>query len=94
MRNKNFGDSNPFIFLVIQVIKSYAAFSSAVYLALIGVAVFKWFMTGTFHFEFRDKLIFCLTESMLFGVLYGIGGVIMQKARKFEEDKKNNRSKF
>ncbi|GEM_PF-6008239 len=90
MRKSN----NPFLFVLTSVIKSYLALFSAVYLGLIGVSAFNWFITGAFHFNFHDKLILCLEKSILPGVLLGVGDCIMRKARKFEEDKKNNRSKF
>jgi len=77
---------------LIDVLKCYTGFVLAIYLTLLEISVFDWVMTDTFHFDFLGKFIFCLKKSVLFGIMFGAGGILMQKAKKLEQDKKQRQA--
>lgn len=93
MNNKMNTKRNPCKFFLISMIKCCIAFTIALYLALLGVSIFHGLKIGVFNFDFRSNFIFSLKKGLFFGVIYGVGDWAMRKAKKLEDDKKNNNDK-
>ncbi|EIL4856312.1 hypothetical protein LLU55_004750, partial [Salmonella enterica] len=49
--------------------------------------------TGTFNFDYRDDFFASLKDGLFFGIIFGIGEWAIRKAKKFDENKKNDRNK-